>query len=281
VVFSYLYACLLLFFPPILQDGVSNPTLHVVLEDKNWYFDLRQAGFDGVDPTTLNRQILHDWFTKVARGVDQYPHSAYYHGRKIVAHQLGKRVLMKEMDAWADLIHEYMGRELVIPYTKLQPTLTTSELKKLKRHLLAKYTTRYNPRIKNRAHNLFLATQAIDHKVIMPNETFSFNQIVGQRTISRGYKEAKIIMKGEYSEGVGGGICQTSSTLFNSVDRAGLAIIERVSHSRVVPYVPKYRDATVSWNGPDFKFVNQRKEPVLIVSEARKGNLTVRIYTSQ
>jgi len=79
----------------------------------------------------------------------------------------------------------------------------------------------------------------------MSGKFFSFNQVVGERTLERGYEPAPEIVKGEYTEGIGGGICQTSSTLFNAVDAAGLRVIERVSHSHVVTYVPIGRDATV------------------------------------
>ncbi|MFP3440966.1 VanW family protein, partial [Pantoea sp. SIMBA_133] len=107
-----------------------------------------------------------------------------------------------------------------------------------------------------RTSNIELAAEAINNTVVFPGETFSFNQTVGKRTKERGYLPAPIIVKGELSEGIGGGICQVSSTLFNAVDQAGVQIIERYSHSRSVPYVKPGRDATVSWYGPDFSFRN-------------------------
>ena len=82
---------------------------------------------------------------------------------------------------------------------------------------------------------------------------------------------AKIIVRGEFSEGIGGGICQISSTLYNAVDRAGLKIVERYSHSRSVPYVPPGRDATVNWGGPDFSFKNNYNQPILIRAQALPG----------
>jgi hypothetical protein len=91
---------------------------------------------------------------------------------------------------------------------------------------------------------------------------------------------ASVIVRGELSEGDGGGICQLSSTLYNSVDRAGLKIVQRYSHSRNVPYVPPGRDATVSWDGPDFTFQNQYNQPILIRSNARGGTIIVTLYSS-
>ncbi|MCH5583930.1 VanW family protein [Shimazuella sp. AN120528] len=279
--FTYLYACFLLLLPPIFQNGSPNPVMHVTYGEKQWYLDLRHAGFDGIDPTTLDRQKLHRWFAKIAKQINHNPTSAHYEDRQIVPEKSGRKVILSEMDSWMDLIHLYIGKKVKIPVEIQRPKLTIKELRKLKRKLLASYTTFYNNSMDNRSHNVELSAKAIDHIVVMPGEIFSFNQTVGRRTIARGYREAKIIVKGEYSEGIGGGICQTSSTLFNSVDQAKLTIIERKSHSRDVPYVPKNKDATVSWGGPDFKFKNLRNSPILIVSEAKKGYVTVQIFTSK
>jgi vancomycin resistance protein YoaR len=175
-------------------------------EGKQWYLDLRQAGFDGIDPTTLDRQKLHRWFTKIAKEIDHEAISAHYRNRELVPEKSGKKVILSEMDSWRDLIHLYIGKQLDIPVQTLYPKLTAKELRKLKGKLLASYTTSYNNSMYNRTHNVELSTKAIDHIVVMPGETFSFNQTVGRRTIARGYKQAKIIIKGEYSEGVGGGI---------------------------------------------------------------------------
>ncbi|OYD07868.1 hypothetical protein CHM34_10000 [Paludifilum halophilum] len=153
-------------------------------------------------------------------------------------------------------------------------------LKRIREKRLAAYTTRYNPGNRNRTHNLLLSTEALDHHVVGVGETFSFNQVVGKRTRSRGYRPATVIVRGEYTEGIGGGICQTSSTLFNSVERTGLRILQRVSHSKEVTYVPAGKDATVSWGGPDFRFQNQLNRPILITAQAKHGLLTVEIYAS-
>ncbi len=91
---------------------------------------------------------------------------------------------------------------------------------------------------------------------------------------------APIIVKGEFSEDIGGGICQVSSTLFNAADNAGLSIVERYSHSRSVPYVPPGRDATVSWYGPDLRFQNKYNQPILIRAKQYGGSIAVALYSS-
>lgn len=98
--------------------------------------------------------------------------------------------------------------------------------------------------------------------------------------MEKGYQRAKVIVRGEVSEGIGGGICQISSTLFNAADRAGLQIVQRYSHSRSVPYVPPGRDATVSWYGPDFVFQNKYEYPVLIRAVVYGGQISIMLYSS-
>ena len=160
------------------------------------------------------------------------------------------------------------------------PRVDSELLDYIRQQHLGQYITYYNSRNKERSHNIHLASEAIDNHVVFPGETFSFNGVVGKRTKEKGYLPAPIIVKGELSEGIGGGICQVSSTLFNAVDKAGLQIIERYSHSKQVPYVPPGRDATVSWYGPDFTFQNLYQQPILIRAKAINGSMIVNIYSS-
>lgn len=96
----------------------------------------------------------------------------------------------------------------------------------------------------------------------MPGETFSYNQVVGQRTKAAGFKEAPAYLNGKVVQEYGGGICQVSSTLYNAVLYANLEITERTNHGFKPSYVKPGLDATVSWGGPDFKFTNNRNYPI-------------------
>ncbi|MBA4543949.1 VanW family protein [Thermoactinomyces daqus] len=271
--------------PPASLHPAESPRLYTSVmifrfQHKEWIFPLSEIGFDGVDPTTLNRQAFMNWFSLVVEHeINRPARSARFdRQRRIIPHQLGRKVDRQKVYEWLDSIHEYLGRPLEVPVIWIQPQLTTKKLQQLKQKKLSSYSTYFNARNLNRTHNIRLSVQAIDHTVLLPGQIFSFNRIVGERSLARGYRPARIIVKGEYSEGIGGGICQTSSTLFNSVDRAGLRVIQRVSHSKMVTYVPKYRDATVSWGGPDFRFQNQLNEPILIEAEIQRGRLTISIY---
>ncbi|WP_163580730.1 VanW family protein [Gracilibacillus saliphilus] len=167
------------------------------------------------------------------------------------------------------------------PILKLHPRVDSELLADIRTQQIGQYITYFNANNEERSHNISLSAEAINNHVVFPGKTFSFNEVVGKRTKEKGYLPAPEIVKGELTEGIGGGICQVSSTLFNAVDRAGVEIIERYSHSRKVPYVPPGRDATVSWYGPDFTFKNNYNQPLLIRSKAIDGKVIINIYSSE
>jgi vancomycin resistance protein YoaR len=172
-------------------------------------------------------------------------------------------------------------KQLEIPVLSVYPRVDSEILSEIRSKRIGRYITSFNPRNSRRVKNIQLATEAINNSVIFPGETFSFNHVVGKRTVAKGYLKAKVIVRGEYAEDIGGGICQVSSTLFNAVDSAGLKIVQRFSHTRHVPYIPPGRDATVSWYGPDFVFKNSYNQPVLIRAKTIGNLLVILVYSSE
>ncbi|MBO5398293.1 MAG: VanW family protein [Clostridia bacterium] len=138
-------------------------------------------------------------------------------------------------------------------------------------YLISSFTTRYDASNVNRSQNLAIATSKINGTVLMPGEEFSFNQVVGKRTIEEGYKDAKIYQDGKVVDGLAGGICQISSTLYNAVVQANLEIVERRNHSFTTSYVKAGRDATVVYGVIDFKFKNTRTYPIKIEGSVNSG----------
>lgn len=138
-------------------------------------------------------------------------------------------------------------------------------------NVLGTFTTRYDASNKNRSNNISLASDKINGTIILPGETFSYNQTVGKRTIDAGYKEAGAYAGGKVVQEIGGGICQVSSTLYNAVLYANLEIVERSNHYFETSYVDPGRDATVSWGTVDFKFKNNRKYPIKIEAVSKNG----------
>ena len=145
-------------------------------------------------------------------------------------------------------------------------------------NLLAEFSTKYDASAKNRTINLKLASDKINGTVIMPGEVFSYNKVVGKRTIEAGYKEATIYENGQVTSGLGGGICQISTTLYNAAVGANLNITSRRNHMFTTSYVPAGKDATVAWGSTDFKFKNSRDYPIKIESTVNGGIAKVRIY---
>lgn len=143
---------------------------------------------------------------------------------------------------------------------------------------LSTFTTRYDASDKDRTTNLVLACQKLNGKVIMPGQTFSYNETLGPRTAAAGYKNAKIYESGQVVDGLGGGICQISSTLYNAALMSDMEIVERRNHQFVTSYVKAGRDATVVYGSTDFRFKNTRTYPVKIIASAKSGIATVSIF---
>lgn len=145
-------------------------------------------------------------------------------------------------------------------------------------YLISTFSTKYDASNINRSKNLAIAAGKINGTVLMPGETFSFNKVVGKRTIEEGYRDAKIYENGTVVDGLAGGICQISSTLYNSVVLANLEIVERRNHSFTTSYVPAGRDATVVYGVKDFKFKNSRTYPIKIEANVSNGIAEFKIH---
>lgn len=181
--------------------------------------------------------------------------------------EVAKEILKEEKD------------EYVIKLTITKPKVTIDQIgSEAFPDQLSTFTTRYDVSDRDRSTNLEIACQKINGKVLLVGETFSYNQTLGPRTAAAGYKNGKVYEGGEVVDGIGGGICQISSTLYNTVLMANLEIVERRNHQFVTSYLPAGRDATVVYGAIDFKFKNTRKFPVRIVASAKNGIATVSMF---
>lgn len=169
--------------------------------------------------------------------------------------------------------------EYVIQLTITKPKITTAQIgSEAFPDLLATYTTRYDASDTNRTTNLRIACQKINDKVVLPGETFSYNKTLGERSTATGYRNAKVYENGEVVDGIGGGICQISSTLYNAVLMSNLEVTDRSNHQFVTSYTPAGRDATVVYGQTDFKFKNPRTYAIKIKAGISGGVATVSIY---
>ncbi len=166
--------------------------------------------------------------------------------------------------------------ELSLPYWPKVPTITAAMLEPIDT-VLGEYTTSFATSSRNRASNVETAARTIDGTLLAPGDIFSFNTVVGPRDLENGFKQAPVIVNGQLQPGIGGGICQVSSTMYNAVLLANLQIVERSHHSLPVSYVPSGRDATVAYGAIDFRCKNSLESPVVIDTAVSGRRMTVRI----
>ena len=222
------------------------------------------------DPTAIDIDKIHEEIYKEVK-------DAYYTQNPFEIHQEEEGIDFDVETAKKALEEEKEEYEIELKITK--PKVTTSQIgTEAFPDQLATFRTNYDGGDKDRTTNLQIACNKINGKVVMPNETFSYNKTLGARTAAAGYKNAKVYEAGQVVDGIGGGICQISTTLYNTVLRANLEIVERKNHQFVTSYVEAGMDATVVYGMTDFKFKNTRKYPVKIIASAKNGVATVSLY---
>ena len=162
---------------------------------------------------------------------------------------------------------------------QIRADLTTGEAEKLGiREQISTFTTDMGTSSSNRIHNVQLMANYVDGTIVKPGDTFSFNDRVGPRTVERGFREGQMIIGSLLLPSIGGGVCQTATTLFNNAFELGLPIVKRYNHSFYISHYPMGRDATVSWGGPDFVFRNDLKTGILIKTSYTSTTLTFAFY---
>ncbi len=207
------------------------------------------------------------------------PQDAYYTSNPYVVHPHVDGVDFKISLEEATALLNAEGESCTIPLKILSPNVTTNQIgPEAFPDLLGQFSTTYSSSNYNRSTNIALAASKINGIVIMPGEVFSYNQTVGKRTAAAGFKTAGVYVNGQVSTGIGGGICQVSSTLYNAVLLANLEIVERTNHYFNPGYVEAGKDATVSWGGPDFRFKNNRNYPIKIVCSGTGGRVNFKVW---
>ena len=217
---------------------------------------------------------------KVHTEIYKEPKDAYYTQNPFTVYPsengLDFKVSIEEAN---NILGDQTADEYTIPLKVLYPNVTTNMIgSEAFPDLLSSFSTKYSVRATARTTNLKLAASKINGTVLMPGETFSYNKVVGARTIAAGYKEAPIYVSGEVVDGLGGGICQITSTLYNAVVYANLDIVERTNHQFVPSYVTASRDATVVYGSLDFKFKNNRNYPIKINCSVSDGIANFQIF---
>ena len=228
---------------------------------------------DNVQPETID-------IDKVYAEVHSEPQDAYYEENpfKLYPEKDGIDFAIG-LDEAKKIISDTTKEEYKIPLVISKAEKTVDDIgTEAFPYLISKFSTKYDATNINRSKNLELAAEKINGTVLMPGEEFSYNQVVGKRTVEAGYRDAKIYSNGQVVDGLGGGICQISSTLYNAVLLADLEITERRNHYFRTSYVAAGRDATVVWGSLDFKFKNTRTYPVKIEAIVSSGVAEFKIH---
>ena len=180
------------------------------------------------------------------------------------------------------IIEQENKEEYTIPLKISKAAKTVQDLgKEAFPYKISFFSTKYDASNINRSTNLAIAAGKINGRVLMPGEVFSFNSVVGKRTIEEGYKDAKIYADGGVVDGLAGGICQISSTLYNAALLANLEIVERKNHSYPASYISVGKDATVVYGVKDLQFKNSRSYPIKIEGSVKNGVAEFEIYGIQ
>ncbi len=198
---------------------------------------------------------------------------------KVVPHIVGRKINKTALEQIVEEHNKTSDTDRELPVELENPAVTTeAAVSMLFRDELANVSTKFETATqneKNRAHNIGLAVGKFNGTTLLPGEEFSFNDIVGRRNEQTGYKEAHVYINGRVEDGIGGGICQAVSTLYNAVLLSDMTVNERKNHSFIVTYVPLGQDATAYYGGTDFRFINSTQWPLKI--EAWLDNKNVHV----
>lgn len=245
-------------------------------------YQAREEGYHVTLRVQYNKDKLDRYITKWRQAVEREPRNAAISVQNgtVLPQEQGMRLAVETAGpAVLKALSAVDVPAVILPVVTVPPEVTVQDVAARGiGDLWGSYITEFNEDDANRSANIILAANKINGKILEPGAVFSFNEVVGPREKEYGFKEAMELVDGELVPGVGGGICQVSSTLYNAVLLSNLTIVERYNHSKALGYVPLGRDATVVYGLLDFKFANNTGEPVLITAEIYRGRLSIGLF---
>ena len=273
-----------------VRTALSAP-VHLTLGETRWNLrppriaQLLQLPADGRRDLRIGGDRASKWFAALARRVDKPPVDADWaissSGIRVTPDRPGYLLDVPRSATRllrAALVTDPALRSVKLVVEKVDAERSTAEARAMNiRGLVASYRTFYGGE-PNRIHNVQLVSHLVDKHVIAPGATFSFNEATGARTAEKGFREAPVIINGELQTGLGGGVCQVSTTVFNAAYEAGLPIVARTNHALYISHYPQGRDATVNYPDIDLKFVNDTGHWLLLRTWVGSSSLTVALY---
>lgn len=245
------------------------------------YFALIQGHMIPITPS-YNKDKLNAVLISVAASIDCEAQSSilrYTNNTvEILPEIIGKKVdIVRTSTEIASRLNSGLPLTLSLAVNEIQPKIIASDLVNIN-GVLASYSTQFDSSDTNRSQNILIAAQNINGVLVKSGDVFSFNTYVGLRLAQYGYKEAPVFINGKLLPDFGGGVCQVSSTLYNAILLADMAVEERTSHFRPPGYVPIGRDATVADNLLDFKFKNTSQSNIYVLSEVMDNTVNITIF---
>jgi len=244
---------------------------------------LLQLPADGARSLRIRQEVAARYFENLARGLARPPRNADFavreNGRvRVVPSRPGRELnVAATSSALLQAASRPTDRTATVVVAEFEPRLTTADARALRvERQLASYATLYAGTA-DRINNLQLAIEILDGARIAPGATWSFNEFVGPRTTERGFRSAPVIMDGEYAEGIGGGVSQVATTVFNAAWEAGIKIGERHAHALYISRYPDGRDATVNYPDVDLKLVNDTPRWIVIKASYDESGILVRL----
>jgi len=237
----------------------------------------------GATHVTVGGPAAQAWLSSVKRSVNRPPSDATFRvvsgGIEVVPGRPGRTLDVSSARAAIEkAMLSPTGRSATVATTTSQPSRTTADAEAMGiTGVVGSYTTTYGG-TPGRLHNVQLVADLIDGALVAPGKQFSFNRTTGERNEAKGFEEAPVIINGELESGIGGGVCQVSTTLFNAAFEAGLSIDKRTNHALYISHYPLGRDATVNYPDIDLVFTNDTDKWLLIRTFVGAGSLTVNIY---
>jgi vancomycin resistance protein YoaR len=245
--------------------------------------ELLELPSDGRTALKIGGPAAIAWLTKLGSRVEQAPHDATFavdgpHVRVVPARPGVQLDTVGTADAILRAALRHRLRVAQVAVEAEPAKLTTAKARAMGIvGRVSDYTTVFGG-VPNRIHNVQVVAHLVDDKLIAPGDTFSFNKTTGERTAAKGFLVAPVIISGEVTTGLGGGVCQVSTTVFNAAFDAGLNITERTNHALYISHYPQGRDATVDYPDVDLKFVNDTGHWLLLRTFVSSSSLTVSLY---
>lgn len=296
------------------EKEIPNKSMNLIYEEKIFNIKLPQLGFsykyeDGVKTAfKLGRQgnilkRLKD-IIKIKNGVEVPLNFSYKYNKiedvvKEISQEINKeasdatinitkgkitltdeiigKILMTDKLSRDIIENIYLLKDMKIPVENIQPRITKDVLSRID-GIIGEFSTSFRGSSSGRIENIKLSAKAISNKLILPGEELSYNNTTGPRESEYGYKEANVIIGGELTPGLGGGVCQTSTTMYNALILADITILERHPHSIPANYVPYGQDAAVAYGYLDLKFRNDFDFPIFTYAKTVENNLYIYIY---